>query len=197
MRIIRKRKERTPEQVSRRFKGALILLGTMMAVILLYRIATPKTEPTREQVIEKKMDALLGEDLKRLSDSLGLRLVLSRPPRPFKDYLTPTFDIENRIQEKEMQLSMSGILKEITQDDFLKMQGEIDRLKAERDSIVESLPVRMSRVLILEDAKGKKYTAVQNTDTLYTESVVSAPVEMEPAEDIENEYKEILTEIQQ
>ena len=188
MRIIRKRKERTPEQVSRRFKGALILLGTMMAVILVYRIATPKAEPTREQVIEKKMDALLGEDLKRLGDSLGLRLVLSRPPRPF--------NIPAGVYDG-MQLSMSGILKEITQDEFLKMQGEIDRLKAERDSIVESLPVRMSRVLILEDAEGKKYTAVQNTDTLYTESVVSAPVEMEPAEDIENEYKEILIEEQQ
>ena len=46
-------------------------------------------------------------------------------------------------------------------------------------------------------SEGKKYTAVQNTDTLYTESVVSAPVEMEPAEDIENEYKEILIEEQQ
>ena len=194
MRIVKKRKVRTPEQVSRRFKGALILLGVMLAVILVYRVTTPKSGPTQDEIIQTKMDALLGEDFHKMLDSLKLTLVSCRPATQVKDILTPTFEIENQIQTKEMELSMSGIMKEIKQEEYMRMKTEIDRLKRERDSIIDNLPVRMSRVLFLQDAIGKKYTAVQNTDTLFTESVVSTPMEMEPVEDMNENFKEILNE---
>lgn len=194
MRLVKKKKERTPEQIRMRFKGSLILLGVMLAVILVYRVTTPKPGPTRDEIIQTKMDALLGNKFDQMLDSLGLTLVSSRPATQVKDILTPTYEIENQIQAKEMELSMSGIMKEITQKDYMRMKTEIDRLKSERDSIIDNLPVRMSRVLFLQDATGKKYTAVQNTDTLFTESVVSTPMEMKPVEDMNENFKEILNE---
>lgn len=194
MRLVKKKKERTPEQIRMRFKGSLILLGVMLAVILVYRVTTPKPGPTQDEIIQTKMDALLGEDFAQMLDSMGLTLVSSRPATPVKDILTPTYEIENQIQTKEMELSMSGIMKEITQEDYMRMKTEIDKLKRERDSIIDNLPVRMSRVLFLQDATGKRYTAVQNTDTLFTESVVSTPMEMEPIEDMNENFKEIINE---
>lgn len=194
MRLVKKKKERTPEQIRMRFKGSLILLGVMLAVNLVYRVTTPKPGPTQDEIIQTKMDALLGDEFSQMLDSLGLTLVSTRPATPVKDILTPTYEIENRIQTKEMELSMSGIMKEITQEDYMRMKTEIDRLKRERDSIIDNLPVRMSRVLFLQDATGKKYTAVQNTDTLFTESVVSTPMEMEPVEDMNENFKEIINE---
>lgn len=194
MRLVKKKKERTPEQIRMRFKGSLILLGVMLAIILVYRVTTPKPGPTQDEIIQTKMDTLLGEDFNKMLDSLGLKLVSSRPATPVKDILTPTFEIENQIQTKEMELSMSGIMKELTQEDYMRMKTKIDRLKRERDSIIDNLPVRMSRVLFLQDATGKKYTAVQNTDTLFTESVVSTPMEMEPDEDMNENFKEIINE---
>ncbi len=194
MRLVKKKKERTPEQIRMRFKGSLILLGVMLAVILVYRVATPKPGPTQDEIIQTKMDTLLGEDFTQMLDSLGLTLVSSRPATQVKDILTSTFEIESQIQTKEMELSMSGIMKEITQEDYMRMKTGIDRLKRERDSIIDNLPVRMSRVLFLQDATGKRYTAVQNTDTLFTESVVSTPMEMEPVEDMNENFKEIINE---
>lgn len=167
--VFKKKKERTPEQIRRRFHMAVGLIIVMLVFIMFAKVKTRHDEPPKDETeafMDSKIDSLAAGIIPGAKVERTGRVILS------ENSTTETRELEaERIYlEAKLELKRSGVGLAIAKESEAELETRIAEIDRKLAAARRTAGRRLARGVIITSRDTVTISATQAADTALTRS---------------------------
>lgn len=167
--VFKKKKERTPEQIRRRFHMAVGLIIVMLVFIMFAKVKTRHDEPPKDETeafMDSKIDSLAAGIIPGAKIERTGRVILS------ENSTTETRELEaERIYlEAKLELKRSGVGLAIAKESEAELETRIAEIDRKLAAARRTAGRRLARGVIITSGDTVTISATQAADTALTRS---------------------------
>lgn len=167
--VFKKKKERTPEQIRRRFHMAVGLIIVMLVFIMFAKVKTRHDEPPKDETeafMDSKIDSLAAGIIPGAKVERAGRVILSENSTAE----TRELEAERIYLEAKLELKRSGVGLAIAKESEAELETRIAEIEGKLAAARRTAGRRLARGVIITSGDTVTISATQAADTALTRS---------------------------
>lgn len=167
--VFKKKKERTPEQIRRRFHMAVGLIIVMLVFIMYAKVKTRHDEPPKDETeafMDSKIDSLAAGIIPGAKVERTGRVILSENSTAE----TRELEAERIYLEAKLELKRSGVGLAIAKESEAELETRIAEIDGKLAAARRTAGRRLARGVIITSGDTVTISATQAADTALTRS---------------------------